>query len=46
MDADMISKQEAEDELAAMEQPFGNFMNDDHMVIFCAHLFQAHYLMQ
>ena len=26
MDADMISKQEAEDELAAMEQPFGNFM--------------------
>ena len=26
MDADMISKQEAEDELAAMEQPFGNFL--------------------
>ena len=26
LDADMISKQEAEDELAAMEQPFGNFL--------------------
>ena len=26
LDADIISKQEAEDELAAMEQPFGNFL--------------------
>lgn len=26
LEADIISKQEAEDELAAMEQPFGNFL--------------------